>query len=106
MMGLYPDAPDAGNVPFTDAAGRLLADARGESDRLRHEYIGTEHVVLALTQDTATGALLTRLGIDRDQVRAAHRARPRSTAPSRRTSPRLARSGLVHREQPRAWVRE
>jgi len=46
MTGLYPDAPEVGDVRFSDAAGRLLAAARGESDRLGHEYIGTEHVVL------------------------------------------------------------
>jgi ATP-dependent Clp protease ATP-binding subunit ClpC len=71
MSGLYPDAPEAGDVPFSDAAGRLLAAARGESDRLGHEYIGTEHVVLALTRDADGAALLPRLGVEPEPVRAA-----------------------------------
>jgi ATP-dependent Clp protease ATP-binding subunit ClpC len=41
-----------------------------EADRLGHEYIGTEHVVLALTQDPQAVSLLTRLGVDGGAVRA------------------------------------
>ena len=37
---------------FADSARQLLAKARGEADRLRHEYIGTEHLLLALTAET------------------------------------------------------
>jgi ATP-dependent Clp protease ATP-binding subunit ClpC len=70
MPGLYPDAPDAAGVPFTDDARRLLADARAESDRLRHEFVGTEHVVLALTRGSVGTALLARFGVDPEQVRA------------------------------------
>jgi ATP-dependent Clp protease ATP-binding subunit ClpC len=58
-------------LQFTGDALRLLADARGESDRLRHEYVGTEHLVLALTRQAEGGAsaVLGRLGVDRDRVR-------------------------------------
>ena len=70
MTGLYPDAPRAADVPFTDAARQLLAGARAEAVRLQHEYVGTEHVVLAMAQDADALALLTRLGVDGDQVRA------------------------------------
>jgi ATP-dependent Clp protease ATP-binding subunit ClpC len=71
MSGLYPDAPEARDVPFSDAAGRLLAAARGEADRLGHEYVGTEHVVLALTRDADGASLLPRLGVEPERVRAA-----------------------------------
>jgi len=70
MTGLYPDAPEAEDVPFSDAAGRLLAAARDEADRLGHEYIGTEHVVLALTRDADGAALLPRVGVEPESVRA------------------------------------
>jgi ATP-dependent Clp protease ATP-binding subunit ClpC len=70
MSGLYPDAPEPADVPFSDAAGRLLAAARGEADRLGHEYIGTEHVVLALTRDADGAALLPRVGVEPEAVRA------------------------------------
>jgi ATP-dependent Clp protease ATP-binding subunit ClpC len=60
----------AHGLPFTDAARQLLADARTESVRLQHEYVGAEHVVLALTCQPDDTAILARLGIDREQVRA------------------------------------
>ena len=70
MVGRTPEGRDAGDVPFTESARRLLVDARVESDRLGHEYVGTEHLVLALANDAKTTALLTRLGIGWEQVRA------------------------------------
>ncbi len=59
---------DAGGLPFTDAARRLLANARAESDHLRHEYIGTEHLALALARQSGDSASLLRLGVDWEQV--------------------------------------
>ena len=57
-------------LPFSEAAVRLLEEARGESARLRHGFIGTEHIVLALTNpESAAPTVLTRLGIDRAHVR-------------------------------------
>ena len=87
MTGLYPDAPKAEDVPFSDAAGRLLAAARDEADRLGHEFIGTEHVVLALTRDAEGAALLPRLGADPASVRAKLEA---VVGPGRATLPRGA----------------
>jgi ATP-dependent Clp protease ATP-binding subunit ClpC len=55
---------------FTDSARQLLDEARDESDRLHHEYIGPEHVVFALARQP-DDAVLARLGIDPEQVRAA-----------------------------------
>jgi ATP-dependent Clp protease ATP-binding subunit ClpC len=51
---------------FAEDARALLAQARAESDRLRHEYLGTEHLVLALTRqpDGRAAAALRHLGID------------------------------------------
>ena len=70
MVGMSPEAANAGDLPFTDAARRLLADARGESDHLQHEYVGTEHLVMALTRQSDDTATLASFGIDREQVRA------------------------------------
>ena len=53
--------------PFDPGALQLLAAARAESARLGHEYLGTEHVVLALSEE---GTLLGRLGVDATAVRA------------------------------------
>lgn len=64
-----PKAPDLGGLPLTDAAERLLLAAGGESARLRHEYIGTEHLALALTDQSGDDALLARVGVDPGRVR-------------------------------------
>lgn len=61
--------PDSEVVPFTRPARRLLVAAAREADRLRHDYIGTEHLVLALTRQPEEVALLARLGVDLHRVR-------------------------------------
>jgi ATP-dependent Clp protease ATP-binding subunit ClpC len=71
MTGLYPDAPKAADVPFTDSARQLLAGAGAEAERLGHEFIGTEHVALAMTQDAEALALLRQLGVDGERARTA-----------------------------------
>ena len=57
---------------FTEDVRRALARAREESQRLRHEYVGTEHLLLGLLKDGANVAvqILQELGVDRAQVRA------------------------------------
>jgi ATP-dependent Clp protease ATP-binding subunit ClpC len=54
------------NVPLADDTLRLIADARQESIRMRHEYIGTEHLGLALAHTDAGGASspLAEFGVD------------------------------------------
>jgi ATP-dependent Clp protease ATP-binding subunit ClpC len=46
--------------------------AAEESRRLRHEYVGTEHILLALTREAsfATSGVPARLGLNADAVRA------------------------------------
>lgn len=73
--------PDA---PLADSALEVLALAREEASRLQHEYVGTEHVALALMrlrEGTAARAL-DELALDRDAVRAmiASMVRPGSVA--------------------------
>ena len=70
MTGLYPDAPRAADVPFTESGRQLLAGAQAEADRLGHEFVGTEHVVLAMTRNAEGLALMRRFGVDGDRVRA------------------------------------
>jgi ATP-dependent Clp protease ATP-binding subunit ClpC len=76
---------------FTENARRTLAMAREEAVRLRHEYVGTEHLLLGLLlqRDGVAARVLRELGIDaaRIQQRVAETIQPGSTA--RTTGPDL-----------------
>jgi ATP-dependent Clp protease ATP-binding subunit ClpA len=52
-------------------AERYLADGAEEARRLGHSYIGTEHVLLALTRNPASGAtrVLRHLGVTHGDIR-------------------------------------
>jgi ATP-dependent Clp protease ATP-binding subunit ClpA len=57
---------------FTPRAQQVLALARKEADRLNHNFVGTEHLLLgliALGQGTAV-AVLGKMGLDLEMVRA------------------------------------
>ncbi len=56
-----------GLVPYDDEAKKVLGAMLRETLRLGHNYIGTEHILLALLEDQPDGAL-TSLGIDKDDV--------------------------------------
>jgi ATP-dependent Clp protease ATP-binding subunit ClpC len=56
---------------FTERTRKTLARARDEAERLHHEYVGTEHMLLALTADDdgVAVAALDSLGVDRASLR-------------------------------------
>src|ERR1051325_11347389 len=56
---------------FTDRARKVMQLANQEAQRLNHEYIGTEHILLGLVKEGAgVGAnVLKNLGVDLAQVR-------------------------------------
>jgi len=56
---------------FTDRARKVMALANQEAQRLNHEYIGTEHILLALVKEgSGRGATaLKNLGVDLKQLR-------------------------------------
>lgn len=60
------------DMPFSDTAREILGLAGQEARRLGHEYISTEHLVLAFTcqTDGALGTTLSNLRLDRESVRA------------------------------------
>lgn len=49
---------------MSEAALRVVAGANDEAARLRHQYIGTEHVMLALCAQDADGSPLRALAVD------------------------------------------
>jgi hypothetical protein len=67
-----PDNTAAAGLPFTPRARRVLDLTRGESFRLGHNYIGTEHLLLALVaeEDGIAGRVLREQGVDTDRARA------------------------------------
>ena len=59
------------HIPFSPAAKRTLELTLREALRFGHNYIGTEHVLLAvLGDDTPSAALLRSFGVDREQAEA------------------------------------
>ena len=93
----HPTAQDR-ELPFSKAAHRLLALAGEEAQRLGHPYIGTEHLVLALTR-AAQGVLrtaLSTLGVDEDRVRRSIETTV-NTGSSATTSRRLSYTSTVKR---------
>ena len=56
---------------FTKRARRVMAIAAQEARRLKHYYIGTEHILLGLLMEkTGLGAnILKNLGVDLDEAR-------------------------------------
>jgi len=60
-----------GNVQLSASArlGRVFQQAGKEAQDLKDDYVSTEHLLLAMTQDSGfTGQTLKRLGVTRDRV--------------------------------------
>jgi ATP-dependent Clp protease ATP-binding subunit ClpC len=57
---------------FTERVRKVLAMAREEAARLHHEYVGTEHILLALAREGegVAAEVLRSFGVDPDDVRA------------------------------------
>ncbi|GIH62341.1 hypothetical protein Msi02_31580 [Microbispora siamensis] len=58
-------------LPFTPSAGEVLRMSNQESEQRGLDYIGTEHILLALVRDRESVAaqVLVKHGADLDQVR-------------------------------------
>ncbi|GAB3800044.1 hypothetical protein GCM10027605_14830 [Micromonospora zhanjiangensis] len=52
-------------IPFDARARKALELTFREALRLGHNYVGTEHILLALLEQEAGDGLLTGLGIDK-----------------------------------------
>jgi ATP-dependent Clp protease ATP-binding subunit ClpC len=66
-------------LEFSDRLRGVLSDAREEAARLQHEHVGTEHLLIALLEDTSrdggapasqAGVVLDVLGVDRSKMKA------------------------------------
>jgi ATP-dependent Clp protease ATP-binding subunit ClpA len=56
---------------FTERVRKVLAMAREEATRLRHEYVGTEHILLGLVREGegVAATVLQNLGVDLDELK-------------------------------------
>ena len=63
--------PTSQEIPFTPETARILQFAIEEADRLKHAYVGTEHLLLGvLREDTSMAAsILIARGLRLDEVR-------------------------------------
>jgi ATP-dependent Clp protease ATP-binding subunit ClpB len=55
-------------IGLSRATQQALNNAEQEARRMRDDYVSTEHILLALTEDRALGDLLRRHGVDHDAV--------------------------------------
>lgn len=62
-----PDAPSM--IPYDDAAKAVLEATLAAAANLGHNYVGTEHLLLALYTDPTQSARLQELGADPDRLR-------------------------------------
>src|SRR6266480_2050670 len=55
---------------FTDRVRKVLQLAREEAHRLGHEYVGTEHILLAIIREGegVAQAVLTNLNVDLEEI--------------------------------------
>jgi ATP-dependent Clp protease ATP-binding subunit ClpC len=58
---------------FTERARKVLSLAQEEAQRIQHNYIGTEHLLLGLVRENEgiAARVLTSLGVDLEKVRKA-----------------------------------
>jgi len=82
--------PTSVEMPFSPLAVGVLEFAREEADRLRHNHIGTEHILLGLLREPGSLAftVLTEAGVRLDEARNAlvrmlgESARPSASSPA------------------------
>ena len=63
-------AYDSAQIYATPRATMLMANAKAEADRFKDEFVGAEHILIAITQvrDGDTPMILREHGVDREQV--------------------------------------
>jgi ATP-dependent Clp protease ATP-binding subunit ClpA len=70
IIGQGQSAP-TGHIPFTPRAKKVLELSLREAKQLRHNYIGTEHILLGLIREGegVAAQVLVKLGADLSRVR-------------------------------------
>ena len=68
LLANRPQVYGGAQVGASRAVINVLTQAEKEARKMRDEYVSTEHILLALTDDPTVGGLLARHGVDRDAV--------------------------------------
>ncbi len=88
--------PMAKARPLTDRARSVMSLADEEARRLNHDYVGTEHILLALArqEDAVSAKVLANLGADLDTLRSEVNkfVQPGTEPVTRSTRPRMPRA--------------
>lgn len=58
----------SGHIPFTPRAKKVLELSLREALQLGHNYIGTEHILLALLEIEDNDGILSSLGLERSEI--------------------------------------
>jgi ATP-dependent Clp protease ATP-binding subunit ClpC len=71
IVGRGPESETERDVPYTPRVKKTLMQAMKEARRMRHNYVGTEHILLALLgKDAGVAALVFKeFGVDIDTTR-------------------------------------
>ena len=72
------------NEMFTEHARKAIEYARDEAARLRHDYIGTEHLLLGIVREGEgiAAKVLNKLDLDFEQIQQAVESMVKSTGSS------------------------
>jgi ATP-dependent Clp protease ATP-binding subunit ClpC len=91
------DAAVEGNVPFTSRAKKALELSLREALQLRHDYIGTGHILLGLIREAqgTAGRVLTELGVNLEAARRHVRRGDETPAAEREGPPRTFAAGPI-----------
>ena len=69
-IGRGPQPQESEHIPFSPQAKKALELSLREANQLGHNYIGTEHILLALIREGGGAAqLLAGAGVDHDRAR-------------------------------------
>ena len=71
IVGQGDEQTVTGQIPFTPRAKKVLELSLREANRLGHNYIGTEHILLGLIREGegVAAQVLVKLGADLNRVR-------------------------------------
>lgn len=109
----------SGHIPFTPDAKKMLESSLREALQLGHNYIGTEHMLLAFAKvlkghglDSPSGRVLLTLGVTPDEIRQAVikrlsnyvRQDVQTVPPAQKVLEQTSKIAVHEGDEPKSWV--